>query len=615
MAPVEAHILTLTIDPGSGSEQTYPLGKETVSIGASSGNDIVLRAPGVAPNHLVIRLGGEVVTFQGQQRQVVVLNGERRSRGVLKDGDKIRIGTATLVIHDLAPAGGTDEEVFPESRGEAPPSAPAESESESRGESEVQVALYGESQRLTEGRRRLVEIFRATVRSELTPSLKTFLTAYFGERRSMLARLDEGGRFQAIVSSWPGPAPRLAASFFPELEGSGRFAVVNEGELDLLVYPVPGAESKPRGYFLVESSPEDLKEDRLLVGELTRLLAVHWERVESMSALFGPWEKNVRAELEAKVPGTSEAIRVLRDHALSAARSSDPVLICGPRGSGRTFLAFQISWLRPVGEPSIHMVHVRDGKEGPLRMELFTAAEAAQASSLAEKAGGGVVVVREIQRLPATVQRELAALIEKDIESGYGPSVRWIGTTDEDFMTMVAEGQFDAGLFGLFKHHLIRVPALDDRREDLPLIIVRLLETLGSEQGKEISAIDLETLGSLLQQPFKGQMAELLGVLRRLVSGAVPGEAVSESGRLVTTAEGGASGEGDGLSEAAALLAEDDLKRVIPAAERLIIDRVLRRTLGNQSRAARELNLSRGSLIAKIKEYEIPDYRSLRRNR
>jgi transcriptional regulator with PAS, ATPase and Fis domain len=110
-------------------------------------------------------------------------------------------------------------------------------------------------------------------------------------------------------------------------------------------------------------------------------------------------------------------------------------------------------------------------------------------------------------------------------------------------------------------------------------------------------------------------MAELLGVLRRLVSGAVPGEAVSESGRLMTTVEGGASGEGDGLSEAAALLAEDDLKRVIPAAERLIIDRVLRRTLGNQSRAARELNLSRGSLIAKIKEYEIPDYRSLRRNR
>jgi DNA-binding protein Fis len=52
---------------------------------------------------------------------------------------------------------------------------------------------------------------------------------------------------------------------------------------------------------------------------------------------------------------------------------------------------------------------------------------------------------------------------------------------------------------------------------------------------------------------------------------------------------------------------------VIPGIERLVIDRVLCREKGNQSQAARVLNLSRGALIAKIKEYGIPDYRSLRR--
>ena len=54
---------------------------------------------------------------------------------------------------------------------------------------------------------------------------------------------------------------------------------------------------------------------------------------------------------------------------------------------------------------------------------------------------------------------------------------------------------------------------------------------------------------------------------------------------------------------------------MIPAIERLLIDRVLRRSLGNQSKAARELNLSRGALIAKIKEYGIQDYRALRRSK
>ncbi len=72
---------------------------------------------------------------------------------------------------------------------------------------------------------------------------------------------------------------------------------------------------------------------------------------------------------------------------------------------------------------------------------------------------------------------------------------------------------------------------------------------------------------------------------------------------------------GDGDDAARSVLGEDDLKVVIPAVEKLLIDRVLRRALGNQSKAARELNLSRGALIAKIKEYDIPDYRSLRRGR
>jgi hypothetical protein len=57
----------------------------------------------------------------------------------------------------------------------------------------------------------------------------------------------------------------------------------------------------------------------------------------------------------------------------------------------------------------------------------------------------------------------------------------------------------------------------------------------------------------------------------------------------------------------------DDLKEIVEAVERRVIDRVMRRVRGNQSRGAAVLNISRGSLIAKIRAYAIPDYRSLRR--
>ncbi len=63
------------------------------------------------------------------------------------------------------------------------------------------------------------------------------------------------------------------------------------------------------------------------------------------------------------------------------------------------------------------------------------------------------------------------------------------------------------------------------------------------------------------------------------------------------------------------VLASDNLKQVVPRVEQLIIDRVMRQVKGNQSKAARALGISRGALIAKLKEYAVPDYRYLRRRR
>ena len=60
--------------------------------------------------------------------------------------------------------------------------------------------------------------------------------------------------------------------------------------------------------------------------------------------------------------------------------------------------------------------------------------------------------------------------------------------------------------------HNIRVPSLEERREDLPLLIVRMLESVGAEQGKEIRGVALDTLDSLLSHPFEGEMASCASV-------------------------------------------------------------------------------------------------------
>jgi len=580
-------MVTLTIDTGSGSELTHEVAKDTVSIGASSSNDVVLRAPGVAPVHLVIRrTGGDTLTFLGQQRQIVLLNGERRSRGVLMIGDRIRVGTATVTIvegsRDDADGGvvQTGAEAVEETVSGADPQTKGEAKPRS------EVVLYNEPERLAEGRRRLLDVFLAGVREDLLVSLQGFFDGVFPGRRSLLAWLDQKGRLQPIASRWSGALPQLPPRSFSELDRGSRIAVVRGGAREILIYPVPvGGEG--RVYLLVETDSSDFEDDRVLLAELAGMLAVQWENVSKGSALFGQWESEARQKLDARLPGSSQAVDVLREQLLSAARSSSPVLLYGRSGSGRAYLASLIASLCPT-------MGVR---------------------GLAERAGGGVVVVREVQRMSAEMQRQLVSVIEEDGVSGYGSKVRWILTCEEEWVGSMAEDGPDASLFNKLQNHLIRVPPIEERREDLPLIVVRMLEWVGAEQGKQIQGIALETLDSILGHPFDGQIAELLGELRRLVSATPEGEMVRGSLQRSTSVAGSSPEDTDKTVDTAVVLGQDDLKVVIPAVERLLIDRVLRRSLGNQSKAARELNLSRGALIAKIKEYGIQDYRALRRNR
>jgi len=608
-------MVTLTIDTGSGSELTHEVAKDTVSIGASSSNDVVLRAPGVAPVHLVIRrTGGDTLTFLGQQRQIVLLNGERRSRGVLMIGDRIRVGTATVTIvegsRDDADGGvvQTGAEAVEETVSGADPQTKGEAKPRS------EVVLYNEPERLAEGRRRLLDVFLAGVREDLLVSLQGFFDGVFPGRRSLLAWLDQKGRLQPIASRWSGALPQLPPRSFSELDRGSRIAVVRGGAREILIYPVPvGGEG--RVYLLVETDSSDFEDDRVLLAELAGMLAVQWENVSKGSALFGQWESEARQKLDARLPGSSQAVDVLREQLLSAARSSSPVLLYGRSGSGRAYLASLIASLCPTGAPWIRVVQVGGGDETTLRVELFGSGNTMGVRGLAERAGGGVVVVREVQRMSAEMQRQLVSVIEEDGVSGYGSKVRWILTCDEEWVGSMAEDGPDASLFNKLQNHLIRVPPIEERREDLPLIVVRMLEWVGAEQGKQIQGIALETLDSILGHPFDGQIAELLGELRRLVSATPEGEMVRGSLQRSTSVAGSSPEDADKTVDTAVVLSQDDLKVVIPAVERLLIDRVLRRSLGNQSKAARELSLSRGALIAKIKEYGIQDYRALRRNR
>jgi DNA-binding NtrC family response regulator len=305
--------------------------------------------------------------------------------------------------------------------------------------------------------------------------------------------------------------------------GGGRYAELHLGGATYLIYPVERGSLEGQAYLLVQTMPETEDEDHRMVGELSRMLSVQWERVERSSLLLGTWEVDARSAVETTLPGTSHAVRVLRDAVIEAAKTPQPVLICGRPGVGRMTVASLLAALHARGAQNLQVLQARDDDDA-FRFEFF--GPEGSDGGARERSDGGMLVLRDIHLISPALQREVADAVGLDLSSGFGPSVRWAATTDDDPMRLLNDGMLEPALFNVFQRHVIRVPSIQDRREDLPLLVVKMLEEVGAEQGKIIRGIELETLNCLLAYSFDGEMTELLAELRRLVSATPSGEMV-----------------------------------------------------------------------------------------
>jgi len=163
------------------------------------------------------------------------------------------------------------------------------------------------------------------VHTDLIPPLRAFFEDCFPGRDSMLAWLNEEGELQPLVSQWTGQVPRLPGRTLTELTVGGRFGHLHLGSRDILVYPVDQGTLGPPAFLVVESTADTLKDDELVLAELSRVLAVFWDRVERSPGLYGAWESEARRTVEKALPGSS--------HAGKSANESAPINSqnCAPR--------------------------------------------------------------------------------------------------------------------------------------------------------------------------------------------------------------------------------------------------------------------------------------------
>ncbi len=232
-----------------------------------------------------------------------------------------------------------------------------------------------------------------------------------------------------------------------------------------------------------------------------------------------------------RIEGVSRAIRHAKGLAARAARSDLTVLLTGESGTGKELFARAVHHLSDRSAGRFVAINCSAVPGELFEAELFgyepgafTGAARTGKPGRFELASGGTLFLDEVADIPLPLQSKLLrALQEREVErvGGLRPvavDVRVIAATNQDLEAMVARGRFRDDLYYRLAVITITLPPLRDRREDIPLIAVRLLEDLNRGPGaaaglrKQFSPDALELLA---EQPWPGNVRELENVVKR----------------------------------------------------------------------------------------------------
>jgi len=309
-----------------------------------------------------------------------------------------------------------------------------------------------------------------------------------------------------------------------------------------------------------------------------------------------------QAALAASLPHEETESRIMRDiyHLVDRAAPSDAtILITGESGTGKEVLAKRIHEKSLRSEGPFIPINLGGIPENLVESELFgyekgafTGAEHRK-EGMFEYANGGTLFLDEIGDMPLHLQVKLLRVIQdRKIQRlggalGLPIDVRLIAATNKDLASMVAEKTFREDLYYRLNVIHIELPALRDRKEDIPLLAGSLLKKLSIRSGKRITGITTDALKLLESYSFPGNIRELENLIERALILCEGDTLTPRDFSLPETAR-------KDLPEKQGTLAE---------LEREAIRTALLRNDGRKMETANELGISRRTLLNKIKEF------------
>lgn len=308
--------------------------------------------------------------------------------------------------------------------------------------------------------------------------------------------------------------------------------------------------------------------------------------------------------------GRSHAINALCNHIKIVAPTGSTVLILGETGTGKELIARAIHNLSPRrGRPFIK-VNCAAIPAGLIESELFGHERGAFTGAINRRIGrfemadGGTLFLDEIGDIPLELQPKLLRVLQEQEFERIGSTqttrvnVRIVAATSRELPRMVAAREFRPDLYYRLNVFPLRVPALRERVEDLPLLVQHFVGHYAEKANKQISEIPFETMKVLTNYQWPGNVRELQNVIERAVilsSGKVLKPSLVELEEPSQPNDITDEGQGNNLT-------------TLKEAQREHIIRALAATnwiLGGPKGAGARLGLARTTLIAKMQKLGI----------
>ncbi|RME23775.1 MAG: sigma-54-dependent Fis family transcriptional regulator [Candidatus Zixiibacteriota bacterium] len=302
--------------------------------------------------------------------------------------------------------------------------------------------------------------------------------------------------------------------------------------------------------------------------------------------------------------GKSHVMKQVFDLIRSVADARSTVLLTGASGTGKEMVARAIHYTSQRREKPFVSLNCAALPESLVEAELFGYEKGAFTDAKRthrgrfELADGGTLLLDEISEMPLNLQSKLLRVIQEREFERVGSTttikvdVRLIATSNRNLMEFVKQGKFREDLYFRLNVIPIHLPPLNERKEDIPLLVEHFIDKYNAENGKQVKGINQRALKLLMDYRWPGNVRELENLMERAVV-TTHNEYLTEDDFPVELAVGG-------LSEHEPLLR---IPMKLEEGNKYLILKTLEKFNGNKTRAAEALGITARTIRNKLAEY------------